>query len=219
MEVLQCQDKELELDSGGPTEPSVAIKQWPDMLEGRLIKKLVRTLKSGSKVQGRWKGRCQVCCRALTSQKGAFVLQCLGNVPGRWQPGRMSCRVCSMSADDSSEACLVVLLCPGGLRREAQSNYDFPFGTNLTPFPFGCKDLNISKLQAFQAALLIAFSLHMNDPALQVFLACCNADAEKHYSEGATHWKTKPSWMGQILSPEVILSSHTLIAFIAHAYY
>lgn len=31
--------------------------------------------------------------------------------------------------------------------------------------------------------------------------------------------KKKPSWMGQILSPEVILSFHTLIAFIAHAYY
>lgn len=92
-----------------------------------------------------------------------------------------------MSVDDSSEACLVVLLCPGGLQREAQSNYDFPFGTNLTPFPFGCKDLNISKLQAFQAALLIAFSLQINDPALKVSLACCNADAEKHYSKGAPH--------------------------------
>lgn len=102
MEVLQCQDEEMEPDSRGPREPSVVIKQWTDMLEGRFIKKLVRTLKSDSKVHDRWKGRCQVCCGALTCEKGAFVLQCLGNVPGRWQPGRLSCRVCSMSADDSS---------------------------------------------------------------------------------------------------------------------
>lgn len=52
MEAFQCQDEEIEFDSGGPREPLV-VKQWTDMLGRKFIKKLVRTLKSGSKAQGR----------------------------------------------------------------------------------------------------------------------------------------------------------------------
>lgn len=53
MEVLQCQDEEIELDSRGPREPFMVIKYQTNMLGGRVIKKLVRTLKSGSKFQDR----------------------------------------------------------------------------------------------------------------------------------------------------------------------
>lgn len=42
-----------------------------------------------------------------------------------------------MSVDDSSETRLVSCVpLPRRAGREAHSNYDFPFGTNLTLFPF-----------------------------------------------------------------------------------
>lgn len=42
-----------------------------------------------------------------------------------------------MSVGDSSEGCLVSCVpLPRRAGGEAHSNYDFSFGTNLTPFPF-----------------------------------------------------------------------------------
>lgn len=41
-------------------------------------------------------------------QKWAFVLPCLGNIPRRRQPGRISCRICKMPVDDDSSDAYMV---------------------------------------------------------------------------------------------------------------
>lgn len=83
-----------------------------------------------------------------------------GEMPALLQPSLAKRRVCCCSVrvmflgDDSvaesaaeSAQCLWMtalkpdgyILLPGRAGREAHSNYDFPFGTNLTPFPLYAK--------------------------------------------------------------------------------
>lgn len=83
----------------------MSIKLWTDMLGGKFTKKVSKDASIWQQYSGNMKEEMLTLLQSPHLEKRAFALLCLGNIPRRrWLAHSVSGTVCSVSADDSSEA-------------------------------------------------------------------------------------------------------------------